>query len=324
MTAPKPDSAAKEKEGLHPRNLHRFGYDFEALVKTSPELVPFVFTNKFQTVTIDFAIPEAVKALNGALLKHFYDLQYWDIPQDYLVPPVPGRADYIHHAADLLASNNKGVIPVGDSMNVLDIGVGASCVYPIIGHKSYQWSFVGADSDSKALKSAQKIIDKNVALQGSVVLRVQKTASNILAGMIKPDDEFDLVICNPPFHSSLEKVHQAAERKWSNLKVKSGTEPTLNFAGQQGEIIFPGGEDAFVKKMIVQSAQLPNRCYWYTSLISKETTLSPVYKTLKKVKALDVRTISMAQGQKQSRLVAWTFLSETEQRNWRERHWWNS
>ncbi len=308
---------------MHPRNPHRFGYDFEALQKSSPELSPFVFINKYNNDSIDFANPEAVKELNGALLKHYYGITHWDIPKGYLVPPIPGRADYVHHAADLLAFSNRGTIPTGHTMKVLDIGVGASLVYPIIGHKEYEWSFVGADTDTIALKSAQKIIDENKVLEDAVILRHQKASSNVLKGIVEKEDEFDLVMCNPPFHASAEEASAATERKWTNLKGKSEGKPTLNFGGQNAELIYPGGEEIFVKRMISQSAQLPQNAFWYTSFISKEVTLKPVLSALKKMKALEVRSVKMGQGQKHSRFIAWTFLNETEQRNWKERHWWN-
>jgi 23S rRNA (adenine1618-N6)-methyltransferase len=39
-------------------------------------------------------------------------------------PPIPGRADYIHQIADLLATCNKKVVPTGADIRILDIGVG--------------------------------------------------------------------------------------------------------------------------------------------------------------------------------------------------------
>src|SRR5690606_24715537 len=116
--------------------------------------------------SIDFFNPQAVKALNKALLFYYYDIVYWDIPENYLCPPIPGRADYIHYIADLLADNNKGIVPTGSEIKCLDIGVGANCIYPIIGVKEYGWSFIGADIDALAIKSAKKIIASNPSLQG--------------------------------------------------------------------------------------------------------------------------------------------------------------
>jgi 23S rRNA (adenine1618-N6)-methyltransferase len=56
---------------------------------------------------------------------------------------------------------------------------------------------------------------------------------------------------------------------------------------------------------------------WFTTLVSKKDNLKSIYKTLNKVSAVAVKTFEMAQGQKNSRIVAWTFLSETQQKNWK-------
>jgi 23S rRNA (adenine1618-N6)-methyltransferase len=92
---PRPKPSSREKASLHPRNRHQGRYDFPALIKTTPELA-FVITNPYGKESIDFASPDAVRVFNRALLKAFYGIQHWDIPADYLCPPVPGRADYVH------------------------------------------------------------------------------------------------------------------------------------------------------------------------------------------------------------------------------------
>jgi len=299
-----------EKSGMHPRNPHRFRYDFEQLIKVSPELAPFVTLNKFNSQSIDFADPLAVKLLNKAILKQFYDIDVWDIPQNYLCPPIPGRADYIHHMADLLASSNNGIIPTGPSVSVLDIGVGANCVYPIIGHKAYGWHFVGSDIDPVAIKTANQIIASNPPLKGAVECRLQSTPSNIFSNILKKGEVFDLSICNPPFHSSSEEASEGTERKSRNLDTGNKTTPKLNFGGQNNELWCDGGEAEFVRRMVKQSSELPTRCRWYSSLVSKKSNLYAIYKALKKANAIQVHTIEMTHGQKQSRIVAWTVLTE--------------
>ena len=191
----------KEKARLHPRNKHRERYDFKQLVESCPELAQFVKMNIYNDESVDFADPEAVLMLNKALLKHFYNIDFWDIPRNYLCPPIPGRADYLHHIADVLGSKNFGKIPMGESIKCLDIGVGANCVYPLIGNSAYGWSFVGSDIDTFSLESAQKIVDSNPGLEGKIELRFQKNPGDVFFGVIQKDEQFDLSICNPPFHS---------------------------------------------------------------------------------------------------------------------------
>ena len=313
------------KPGLHTRNKHRQRYDFAALTLSSPALAPFVATNNYGDPSIDFSNPAAVKALNRALLAHFYAIAYWDIPDGYLCPPIPGRADYLHHLADLLASFNGGVIPRGAGVRVLDIGVGANCIYPLIGQREYGWSFVGSDIDPVALAAARKIIDGNAGLAKDVSLRLQTVPTSAFGGLLEADESFDLVICNPPFHASRYDAELGSRRKWENLGKVSAVgdadmqAPRLNFAGQGSELWCEGGEAAFIAGMIEESAEIPLSCLWFSSLISKESNLPGIHAALKDAKARDVKTIDMAQGHKKSRVVAWTFLGRREQEAWRQK-----
>ncbi|MDB4927515.1 23S rRNA (adenine(1618)-N(6))-methyltransferase RlmF [Mucilaginibacter sp.] len=297
-------SQSAEKENLHPRNLHRGRYDFKQLCKTSPGLKAFVSINQYQDESIDFSNREAVRALNKALLKHFYNVDNWDIPPGYLCPPIPGRADYIHYIADLLNETQTGV--AGNKIKVLDIGVGASCIYPLIGNSIYGWQFVGTDIDPDAIRSAKKIISTNKSFQDNIELRLQTGQNDIFKEVIKPGEVFDISICNPPFHASSQDAQAGTVKKWENLKGRS-LSTQLNFGGKNTELWCAGGEAAFINRIIEQSVLVANQCKWFSSLVSKKDTLPIIYKTLKWVNAADVRTINMAQGQKISRVVAWRF-----------------
>lgn len=311
----------EEKPGLHPRNKHRGRYDFKALTKSFPELTPFVRLNEYNDESIDFANAAAVMVLNRALLKHYYGIHHWTIPAGYLCPPIPGRADYIHYAADLLGSCNKGIIPTGDRIRLLDVGVGANCIYPIIGNTEYGWSFAGSDIEPVAIQSAAKITEQNASLKGKIELRLQSNAKDIFSGIIHTNDHFDMTICNPPFHSSAEEAQSGTLRKLSNLNGKRITKPALNFGGKNNELWCEGGEEKFVQKMIAQSKVFSASCFWFSTLISKSAHLKSVYAALKNAKAFDVKTISMQQGNKTSRVVAWTYLTAERQKKWTDTRW---
>ena len=306
----------KEKSELHPRNKHRQRYDFKQLIQSCPELAPFVSENKWQDLSIDFFNPEAVKMLNKALLKHFYNITYWDIPSGYLCPPIPGRADYIHYIADLLSTGNNGIIPTGNKIKCLDIGTGANCIYPIIGNSEYGWTFVGSDTDSVALQQADRIIAKNPKLNNKIELRLQRHSRDFFKGIIQHGEHFNVTLCNPPFHASLAEAQAGSIRKVSNLKHQKITKPVLNFGGQNNELWCTGGEVKFLRDMIFQSRQFAESCAWFTSLVSKESNLPQVYKTLQQTEALQVKTIPMGQGHKNSRIVAWSFYTPEEQEKW--------
>jgi len=309
------------KTELHPRNRHRSRYDFAQLVKGHAELRPFVTRNEHGDDSIDFADPAAVKALNRALLKLHYSIAHWDIPDQYLCPPIPGRADYIHHIADLLRSCNKSVIPRGGTITVLDIGVGANCIYPLIGTKEYGWHFVGSDTDPEAIRSANRIVTSNRGLAGAIELRLQPVQPHIFEGVVKPGDVFDVTICNPPFHASAAEAREGTKRKWRNLGHAKRSTPVLNFGGRHGELWCKGGEEGFIRTMIEESSRIPASGFWFTTLVAKSAHLSAVYRALKHAKAAEVRTIGMAQGQKVSRIVVWTFLSKEQQAEWRKTRW---
>ena len=298
----------KEKTNLHPRNKHRKRYNFKQLIDTCPELNQYVSLNNYGDESIDFSNFGAVRMLNKALLKHFYKIENWDIPKYYLSPPIPGRADYIHYVADLLGESNNGEIPKGKSIKCLDIGVGASCIYPIIGNREYGWSFVGSDIDKIAIDSANKIIESNLLIKGNIELRLQNNSKDIFFGIIKTGEFFDLSICNPPFHSSSAEAKSSTLRKQSNLKGKKITKSSLNFGGINTELWCDGGEEKFVKEMIRQSKKFSNSCMWFSSIVSKQSNLKNVYSLLKKAEAVEVKTIQMGQGNKISRIIAWTFL----------------
>lgn len=298
----------KIKSKLHPRNKHRERYDFKALAKCCPELASFVLRNKYDDESINFFDSAAVKALNSSLLKFHYGIEFWDIPENYLCPPIPGRADYIHNIADLLGVD--GEIPKGKKVRCLDIGVGANCIYPLIGFKEYGWSFVGSDIDSVSVKSADNIIQTNKNLKENIQIRLQQNSENIFKGIIQEDERFNITICNPPFHSSAKEAQSGTLRKLSNLKGKKTNRANLNFGGKNNELWCDGGEKQFVNQMIIESRNFANSCFWFTTLVSKEANLHGIYSTLKKVKATDVKTINMGQGNKKSRIVAWTFQSK--------------
>jgi len=303
-----------EKTKMHPRNKHRERYDFKQLILSSPDLASYVKPNIYQDDSIDFFDPQAVRTLNKALLKHFYHIDNWNIPANYLCPPIPGRADYIHHLADILCSKNYGKLPIGNTIKCLEIGVGASCIYPIIGVSEYDWSFVASDIDPVSIESAQNIINSNPTLKDKIELRLQTNPKDSFYRIIQKGEYFDLTICNPPFHASLEEAQAGSLRKLNNLKKEKVKDPILNFGGQNAELWCEGGEVEFIINMIKQSKQFASSCFWFSSLVSKKTHLPSIYHNLKLAEAVDVKTIPMGQGNKTSHLIAWTFFTREKQK----------
>jgi len=302
-------------KSLHKRNLHNTRYNFDSLIKSSSRLSSYVKKNQYGDFSIDFSSNDAVLELNIALLKHFYQIE-WSIPKKYLCPPIPGRVDYIHYIADLLASSNNGVIPKGKNVNALDIGVGANCIYPIVGNRSYGWKFIGSEIDIVSIQNAQTIISLNESLQDNIYIKQQISKDNIFENIIDKNDKIDFTMCNPPFHKSKKDAKEGTKRKILNLSKGKNKKLSLNFGGQHNELWCKGGELEFISKMINESIHYKKNCLWFTTLVSKKDNLDAIYKELENQNPQQVEIIEMIQGQKQTRFVAWTFHNKNEQKEW--------
>ena len=311
----------QEKSRLHSRNKNRDKYDLSALTICNPELKKYIVPNRSGGDSIDFSNPLAVKVLNRALLNHYYGIENWEFPDENLCPPIPGRADYIHHIADILAENNFGKIPTGENVICLDVGLGASCIYPIVGVTEYDWTFIGSDIDPNAIASAQNIIDSNAALKNRVECRLQENSSDVFYGIVSKEEKIELTICNPPFHASIEEAQKGSRRKAKNLSGKNVKSPRLNFSGIASELVCEGGENQFIQNMIRESLEFSKTCYWFSTLVSKQSNLKGIYRLLENSAATQIKMVPMGTGNKSSRIVAWTFLSLIEQKEWRKTRW---
>ncbi|WP_370398373.1 23S rRNA (adenine(1618)-N(6))-methyltransferase RlmF [Tenacibaculum dicentrarchi] len=283
----------ENKKGLHENNKHKNGYDFKFLKEKYPQISAFVI-EKFDKETIDFSDPVAVKEFNKALLFAYYNIKDWNFPDENLCPPIPGRVDYIHHLADLIADEKE--------VNVLDIGTGASCVYPLLGTSVYNWNFVATDIDLDSLDYSQDIIDDN-NLDAKIKLRQQFDELNVLKGITEEDDAFTLTMCNPPFYKSEEEARGANRRKSRNL----GNNTVRNFAGNSNELWYSGGEKAFLHTYLYESSLQPELSKWFTSLVSKKENVKSLQDSAKKLKVKEFKVIPMSQGNKVTRIVCWRF-----------------
>jgi 23S rRNA (adenine1618-N6)-methyltransferase len=289
-----------EKTNLHPKNLHRFGYDFDILCQTYPALTEFVFVNKYGNKTIDFSNQKALIALNKSLLFHYYKLDFWEIPPHFLCPAIPGRLDYILNLSDLLGINEN------KSVRALDIGTGANLIYPILGAALLNWDFIASENNDIALENSEQIRSKNKHLGKKIQLRKQADKNQIFKGIIEKEDRFDVTMCNPPFHSSLEEANAGSKRKWNNLKKNKSVKEWFNFGGQNDELWCDGGERQYILKMIQESILFRENCRFFTTLVSKKENLEVFVVSLKSLKA-KVQIIEQSQGQKQSRILVWSF-----------------
>jgi len=304
------------KSNLHPRNKNRTQYNFTELMQCCPEFSQFVFENKYGNLSIDYFNPTAVKLLNQALIKFHYSID-WDIPENYLTPPLPGRSDYIHYMADLIRDSHHNVIDsIPTNIHFLDIGTGANCIYPIIGTCEYGWTSIGSDIIKSSIDSAQSIIHLNKSLQNKIELRLQPKSNHFFRSIIKEDEYFDFTMCNPPFFSSETEAYKANSRKQSKLSRKNKDDTNFNFGGNAHELWCEGGELNFIKALIEESFLFKTSCYWFSTLVSKKENIKFIELEINKYEPTKLKMIQMSQGQKSSRIIVWTFLTTKQKNIW--------
>ena len=73
--------------------------------------------------------------------------------------------------------------------------------------------------------------------------------------------------------------------------------------------------------MADESLAFTRQVYWFSTLVSKGGNVAPLMARLQRLGARQVQALDMAQGQKKSRFVAWTFLDAAEQAAWRAERW---
>ena len=276
---------------MHGKNRYRGKHDFTILVEVEPELADYLRVAPDGHTTLDFSASRAVYLLNRTLLKRDYGLQHWDLPEGYLTPAVPGRLDYIHLLADLAPQTER----------VLDIGTGASLIYPILGVREYGWHFVATDINPRSIKVARAIVQFNPGLR-SVAVRQQDDKNQIFTGILQPKEYFDVTMCNPPFHTDRPTALTAGRTKWTKLGKR---DRGLTFAGHDAELTTPGGETRFLRTMIAESSDYRKQVGWFSTLVSKRGYLRAARGQLDTLGVAEVQVLDLAQGNKRMRVLAW-------------------
>ena len=290
---------------MHAENPYQAPYDFTKYTEVYATLKNYIVLNTSGQETIDFSDSNAVYALNKAILLADYKLQDYILPKGYLIPPVPGRLDYLLYLKDFLSERFN--LNIYRPLKGLDIGSGANSIYCILGSEHFGWSMVGAESDVKAVEIAKENIARAPALKNTIEIRLQENKQFLFKNIVQPNEPFDFSICNPPFHSSQAEALKGSYRKQRNLGNRTDHNTTLlNFEGQANELWCKGGEALFIKRLIKESVGYKSQVKLFSSLVSKEESLPSIEKQLKKAKAI-FTVLPMEIGHKVSRIVLWWF-----------------
>uniref|UniRef100_A0A7N0UVV7 U6 small nuclear RNA (adenine-(43)-N(6))-methyltransferase n=1 Tax=Kalanchoe fedtschenkoi TaxID=63787 RepID=A0A7N0UVV7_KALFE len=331
-----------ERASIHPRNKYAENPpDFRQLASLYASFQPYVFYSADGKAKIDWTDFNATRELTRVLLLHDHGISWW-IPDGQLCPTVPNRSNYIHWVEDLLSSD---IIPNTnlDRENVrgFDIGTGANCIYPLLGSSLLGWSFVGSDVTDVALEWAETNVKNNPHLSELIEIRkatgeetqasnivdddrslvaldtsksedgdalpscshtrdVQSDSSQknlghlILVGVVKDGETFDFCMCNPPFFDDMEKA---------------GLNPKTACGGTSAEMACPGGEKAFILRIIEDSVVLKQSFRWYTSMVGRKVNLKFLMSKLREVGVTVVKTTEFVQGQTCRWGLAWSFVA---------------
>ncbi len=166
---------------------------------------------------------------------------------------------------------------------------------------------MATESHQGSHRWARQIVRVNRSVAARIGGRYQPDPLACFANVTTAGERFTASMCNPPFHASADDAEAGSARKRRNLKLTPTASP-LNYGGAPGELWCEGGEVGFVERMIAESAARPHLCFWFTTLVSKSANLPRLRRALARVPATQVRTLEMAQGQKRSRILAWTFM----------------
>ncbi|GAA5956908.1 hypothetical protein JCM8115_003858 [Rhodotorula mucilaginosa] len=264
--------------------------DYAELAGSVASLSPFLAVTASGRSTLDFQDEAAVRALNGALLKRDFDLDV-ETPSDRLCPSVPGRLDYVLHCLELVRQTRRaralGAVP--EIQTGLDVGTGASAIYPLLAVR-YAASrapqdfanlrMLATDINEKSLAIAKSNAERNGLAEAISVHRVEPDGPIFPPAVVDSASHIEFTMCNPPFYGSAEEI--------ASLEAGKASLPFAICTGADNEMVTPGGEVAFVSRMIRETRTLGrSRIKWFTSLLGKYSSIAPLIDELKSCKILN-------------------------------------
>ncbi|XP_071386471.1 RNA N(6)-adenosine-methyltransferase mettl16-like [Centroberyx affinis] len=284
-------------KSMHPRNRYKDKPpDFAYLASKYPDFQQHVHTSLTGRPVVNFKEPEAVRALTCTLLKEDFGLTI-EIPLERLIPTVPLRLNYIHWVEDLIDGQ-------GQPRKGIDIGTGASCIYPLLGATMNGWYFLATEVDDICFDYATKNVEQNNLSDLIKVVKVpQKT---LLMDALKEETAivYDFCMCNPPFFAN------QLEAKGVNSRNSRRPPPSSVNTGGVTEIMAEGGELEFVKRIIHDSLQLKRRLRWYSCMLGKKCSLAPLKEELRKQGVPKVTHTEFYQGRTMRWALAWSFYDD--------------
>ena len=266
-----------------------------------------------------------------------------------MIPAITNRVNYIHILEDLLTLSSPPLSSSGRdtppppplTADGLDIGTGANLIYPLLGAAIVGWTFVGVDITDTAIAWATRNRDNNPHLGDKIVLRqvtpgpfvshaswrtdwpkdknhhhhhhhhhhhrekvVGISTDNhtekggiLTTGAVRAGERYAFCMCNPPFFETEDQCC---------------ANPRTNFQGTPAEMVCPGGEGSFVRRLVYDSLHLQHQIHWFSTLVGKKATLRSIRTELHRQGVPVVRTAELAQGKTSRWVLAWSFTAPKE------------
>ncbi|KAK4688642.1 U6 snRNA m6A methyltransferase, partial [Tremellales sp. Uapishka_1] len=284
---------------MHPLNPYLDNRpDFARLASRYPSFAPFLKTSSKGYASIDFQDAKALRKLTRCLLKEDFGLDV-DLRIDRLCPTLANRLDYLLHLLDLEPFLHSESGP----LRVIDIGTGASVIYPLLlRHLRPSSQAIATELDDVSYRHALTVLETNAIPATSIEVRLATAAGKIIFPLFDdPMYKCTFTLCNPPFFSSMEEMAAGQDIKLDAAHAA----PTA----ATNELITPGGEVAFVRRMIEESMQVQQRCLWYTSLLGRYASLEPLVEEIRRRKINNYFVKSIQQARTTRWIIAWSHTS---------------
>ena len=263
--------------------------DFKFLSEEFPEFKKYVYINKYGGYSINWKNPNSIKELVKTILNKFLNIIYYEIPENFLVPTLTSRYNYLNYINKLFTKfkiENKEKI-------LIDIGTGANIIYPLLGYKLYNWNFIASEINEDAIKIGKKIIKEN-NLEKEIFIFKQNDSKKIFENIININKKYLCSICNPPFFDINTEI------KKDNLY----TDNEYNY----NEVYCEGGEIFFIKEMIKESYIYKKNIFLFSSLIGRKNNMKKIYSVIKNIKEISLlNKTTIKQGKNARWIIIWSF-----------------
>ncbi|KAK8206984.1 hypothetical protein IWZ01DRAFT_351626 [Phyllosticta capitalensis] len=261
------------------------------------------------------------------ILKKDYDIEL-DMPEDRLFP-TPSRALYVRWIASLLNSTDPSwyenfdpesstqPCPRREEIAGLDIGTGASAIYPLLALRLHpQWFMYATEIDATSLRYAHdnlvanKLDDRCRLLQRTPTQPFMPDADKL------GRQHLDFVMTNPPFFASVQEWQASLsgtgkEKPPDSVCTGARTEMVYEGEGQgEGESGGGGGDYDFALRLYRESAQAEHvKAQWYSVMFGKKQSAQRFVAHLQTAQCLNFATFLLGAANRTRRwVVAWSWL----------------